>query len=112
MSKDVLGEFEHQVLLAVLRLGSETYSVPIVVELEERTGREVGHPAVYIALRRLEEKRFVVSELRRPEDDPGARSRRYFRVTPEGVSLLRESHRRFARLWEGLEPVLGGADEG
>ncbi len=105
MSKDHLGEFEHQVLLTVLRLNSDTYSVPIVLELEQRIGREVGHPAVYIALRRLEEKGFVTSELRRP-DDNGARSRRYFAVTKEGVGLLRESRRRFAALWEGLEPVL------
>ncbi len=107
MAKELLGEFEHQVLLAALRLGAESYSVPIVLELEERTGREVGHPAVYIALRRLEAKGFAVSELRKPEEDPGSRSRRYFKVTPDGVALLRESRKRFARLWEGLDPILG-----
>ena len=31
---DVLGGFEHKVLLAMMRLGAETYSVPIVRELE------------------------------------------------------------------------------
>ena len=42
MAKDLLGEFEHHVLLALLRRGEEGYSVPIVLELEERTGREVA----------------------------------------------------------------------
>ncbi len=107
MSKELLGEFEHQVLLAVLRLDGETYSVPIVLELGARIGREPAPAAVYIALRRLEEKGFVESEMRPAPDDSGGRSRRYFAVTEAGVTLLRESRKRFARLWEGLDPVLG-----
>ena len=104
--KETLGEFEHQVLLTALRIGPEAYSVPIVLELEERTGREVAPAAVYIALRRLEEKRLVVSEMRRDEEE-GGRSRRYFRVTDDGTRVLREAKRRFVNLWEGLDPQLG-----
>ena len=109
MSKEVLGELEHQVLLAVLRCGGDAYSVPIVLELERRTGREVAPAAVYIALRRLEEKALAASELRSPDDAEGGRSRRYFQVTEQGLAQLRESRRRFVSLWEGLDPVL---DEG
>jgi len=104
--RENLGEFEHQVLLAALRLGPETYSVPIVLELERRTGRAASPAAVYIALRRLEEKGLAVSEMRRDEDNR-ARSRRYFRVTDEGKRTLGEAKRRFASLWEGLDPLLG-----
>ena len=106
MAKAVLGEFEHQVLLTVLRCGGDAYSVPIVLEMEGRTGREVAPAAVYIALRRLEEKGLAESILRSPTDDQGGRSRRYFRVTEKGVSELIASKRRFVSLWEGLEPVL------
>ena len=42
MVKEALGEFEHHVLLAILRHGSRSYSVDIVRELEERTGKSVG----------------------------------------------------------------------
>lgn len=104
MSKEVLGELEHQVLLAVLRREEDAYSVPIVLELEERTGREVAPAAVYIALRRLEEKGMATSELRSPEE--GGRSRRYFTVTDVGIEQLRESRRRYVSLWEGLDPIL------
>ncbi len=104
MSKEVLGEFEHQVLLAVLRCGDGAYSVPLVLELEQRTGREVAPAAVYIALRRLEEKDLAFSDLRSPEE--GGRSRRYFTVSAAGLNQLRESKRRFVSLWEGLDPVL------
>ena len=36
---EVLGGFEHKVLLAMMRLDASAYSVPIVRELEEQTGR-------------------------------------------------------------------------
>ncbi len=106
MAKAVLGEFENQVLLNVLRSGGDAYSVPNVLELEGRTGRDIAPAAVYIALRRLEEKGLAESSLRSPTDDQGGRSRRYFQVTEDGVSELRASKRRFVSLWEGLEPVL------
>ncbi len=101
----VLGEFEHQVLLAVLRCQERgAYSVPIVLELESRTGREIAPAAVHIALRRLEEKHLAESELRPPKK--GGRQRRYFVLTPQGLHQLRESKRRFMGLWEGLDPLL------
>lgn len=106
MGKDLLGEFEHQVLLAVLRLEGSAYSASLVLELEERTGRDVAPAAVYIALRRLEEQGFADSDMRRASVDEGGRERRYFTVTPRGVALLRESRRRLFNLWEGLDAAL------
>ena len=106
MSKGLLGEFEHQVLLALLRQGQEGYSVPIVTELEERTGREIAPAAVYMSLRRLEEKGILVSELRTADPGEGGRQRRYYAVTPEGMARIREARRSYLRLWEGLEPIL------
>ena len=42
MTQNLLGQFEHQVLLAILRQGSESYSVDVVLELERCTDREVA----------------------------------------------------------------------
>jgi DNA-binding PadR family transcriptional regulator len=106
MSKATLGEFEHQVLIAILRLGSESYSVPIVLELEERTERQVAPAAVYIALRRLENKGLVSSRLDTATPDEGGRPRRYFKLEPEAVERLKASRRVLERLWEGVGPVL------
>lgn len=107
MGKDVLGELEHQVLLATLRLGDDAYSTTIVLELERVTGREVAPAAVYIALRRLEEGGFAASELRPPAGE-GGRERRYFRVTEAGLGLMRESRRRYVALWDGLDALEEG----
>ena len=108
MAKDLLGELEHHVLLALLRQGTEGYSVPIVLELEECTGREVAPAAVYIALRRLESKGFLSSDLRNAPPEEGGRERRYFTVSEKGIQRLREARGGFLKLWEGLEPVLEG----
>ena len=108
MAKDLLGELEHHVLLALLRQGSEGYSVPIVLELERCTGREVAPAAIYIALRRLESKGFLTSDLRTAPVEEGGRERRYFTVTKIGIARLKEARGGFLRLWDGLEPVLEG----
>src|SRR6266545_1747361 len=51
-----LGEFEHLLLLAVLRLGSEAYGADIARELDIRAGRSVSRGALYTSLDRLEDK--------------------------------------------------------
>ena len=107
--KDTLGEFEHHVLLVTLRLGDEAYTTSILTELEDRTGQEVAAAAVYIALRRLEAGGFIKSKLVHGEQLGERRQRRYVRVTPAGVRLVREARRRLVRLWDGLpDTVLEG----
>lgn len=103
MGKKALGEFEHHVLLALLHQGDEGYSVPVVTELEEKTGRTVSPAAVYIALRRLEEKGLLVSHLRFAHPREGGRERRYYSLTAEGMLRVAEARRSFLRLWDGLE---------
>jgi len=106
MTRRGLGEFEQQVMLTILRLGGEAYSVPMVLEMESLGGRSVSQAAVFIALRRLEEKGLVASRMEDPSDTESGRARRYFRVNDEGLALLRESRRTMARFWEGVGPGL------
>lgn len=106
MARSALGEFEHQILLVLLRLGREGYSVSIVAELEARTGREASTSAVYIALRRLEKKGLLESRLETPEASGEPYPRRYFALTEAALEPLKESRRAFLDLWDGLEPVL------
>lgn len=102
-----LGEFEQVVLLAALRLEGEVYGVPIVEEIERRTGRSVSPASVYVTLRRMEEKGLVTSWLSEPVAERGGKPRRCVEVTPEGVRLLRTSRRMMESLWSGLDGVLG-----
>jgi len=102
---DVLGGFEHQVLLAMMRLGSSAYTVPIVRELERLTGRAPAPAAVYVTLRRLEKRGLLTSEMVEPDDGEGGRARRVFSVTRDAVRLLRDARRDLDRLWDGIEAL-------
>ena len=106
MARTTLGEFEQQVLLVILRLGKEAYSVTIVAELEERTGREAATSAVYIALRRLEKKGYLTSRLESPEESGAPYPRRYFALTETALEPLKAARRSLLSLWDGLEPAL------
>jgi len=106
MARKALGEFEHQVLLTILRLDGESYSVPIVAEMETLTDRNVATSAVYIALRRLEARGLVTSKKVSPQDSGAPYPRRYFSLTDEAMEPLRKARRTFLGFWDGLEVVL------
>ena len=101
-----LGEFELVVLLATLRLGDEAYAIPIREEIDRRTGRHVARGALYTALERLEDKRYLRSRLSDPLPERGGRSRRYYTVTPAGLAAVRASRASLLNLWQGLEAHL------
>lgn len=109
MGKDRLGEFEHQVLLAMLRLGGEAYSVPLVLELEERTGREVSQSSVFIALQRLEKKGLLSSRMDDHAKKETGRVRRYFALTPQAIARMKESREALISLWDGFGAQLDEA---
>lgn len=106
MTREALGEFEQLVLLAILQLGEDVYGVPIVDEIERRTGRTVSQAAVYITLRRLEQKGLLESWMSAPTAERGGKARRCVKVTPAGVRLLRDSRQALDRMWQGLSPDL------
>lgn len=97
------GEFEQLVLLAVARLGDEGYGVTIRREIEERAEREVSVGAVYATLSRLEDKGMLSSWEGDPEPRRGGRSRRYYRLEPEGARALRAARGMMDRMWEGVD---------
>ena len=109
MGTNRLGHFEHRVLLAILRLGREAYSVGIVLELEERTGREVSQSSVFIALQRMEKKGLLASRIDDTTKPETGRVRRYFRLTPEAMEQLREYRSDLIALWDGVGATLDEA---
>ena len=102
MSHQGLGEFEQFVLLAIIHLGGESYGVPIVDEIERRTGRSVSRAAVYVTLRRLEEKGLLSSWLGESTPERGGKARRHVKIEAEGARALREARQMAERMWTGV----------
>ena len=100
--RDFLGEFEHLIVLALLRLGDRAYGVTVRQEIELRVDREVSIGAVYATLDRLERKGYVSSQRGDPTPERGGRSKRFFKVTADGVEAVSRSHRALQSMTEGL----------
>src|SRR5258708_21305429 len=100
---DCLGEFEHIIVLARLRLEDRGYGVTVRQEIELRTQREVSIGAVYATLDRLESKGYVKSHLGDPTPERGGRSKRFFRVTAKGVAAVNHTHRSLQSMMQGLD---------
>jgi DNA-binding PadR family transcriptional regulator len=102
-----LGEFEHMVLLAIMRLGDDAYAVPVREEIVRCTGRDVSRGSIYITLDRLETKGYLRSRLADPTPERGGRAKRYYVLRPRAIDALKESRRALVALWRGLETALG-----
>jgi DNA-binding PadR family transcriptional regulator len=101
-----LGELEQLILLAVLQLGNDAYTVPIRELLSDRAGRRLARGALHTALDRLEQKGLLTSTMGEPLAIRGGRARRYFAVTPAGLAALKSARAAVANLSKGLGGML------
>jgi|HubBroStandDraft_5_1064220.scaffolds.fasta_scaffold597730_1 PadR family transcriptional regulator PadR len=105
-----LGEFEHLILLALLRLRDDAYGMSVRREIADRTGRDVSIGAVYATLDRLAAKGLITSFLTDPTPERGGRAKRSFRLTGAGIEAVNRARQELANMLEGLEfPAPGAA---
>jgi DNA-binding PadR family transcriptional regulator len=97
-----LGDFEHLVLLAVLRCGDNAYGLPIRDEIVERTGRAASTGAVYATLERLERKGLLASRVTPGGVERDHRPRRIYDLTGAAFDALAETRAAIAAMSRGL----------
>ena len=102
----IVGEFEHFVLLALVRLGNGAYGAAIRREIRERTGRDASVGTVYMTLGRLEKKKMIASYVGIPSPHRGGRRRKHYLIDAEGQKALGRSWRAFTAMGEGIESAL------
>ena len=102
----VVGEFEHTVLMALMRLGNGAYGAAIQREIRERTGRDASAGTVHMTLGRLESKKMIVSYVGNPSPQRGGRRRRHYLIHTEGEKALGRAYRAFIAMAEGHETQL------
>jgi len=101
-SRDNLGDFEHLVMLALLRLGEQAYGVTVRQEIASRTSRDVSIGAVYATLDRLQFKGYVKSQMGEATPQRGGKRKRLFRVTAKGAEAVSRTHGAIRSMAEGL----------
>jgi len=99
---DFLGDFEHLILLAVLRCGSEGYGLAIRDEIVARTNRAISTGAVYTTLDRLERKGLLRSHLVLGGSWRDNRRRRLYDLTPYGREAVTETQQAIRTMSKGL----------
>jgi DNA-binding PadR family transcriptional regulator len=99
--RQLLGEVEQLVLLAILRVGEGAYAVPIRQELEQHGGVSLSRGTIYVTLDRLERKGLVSSAFDDPTPEPGGKARRMFRIERAGLAALKAAWRMHDRLRAG-----------
>lgn len=99
---EYLGEFEHIVLLTILRLGDGAYGAMIRAEIERVTDRSPAIGAVHATLERLERKGLVASWIGQPTAERGGKAKRHFKIEADGISALRSARSTLQKLHAGV----------
>jgi DNA-binding PadR family transcriptional regulator len=101
-----LGELEHLILLAILRLRDGAYGLSVARELQSQAQRPLSRGALYTSLERLELKGLLRWRLETGGPERQGLPKRVYSVTPRGLAAVRTSHRRLHRMWRGLDDLL------
>jgi len=106
MKKTKLGEFEELVLLTVAALQKDAYGVEIKRELEDRLKDKLSVGSIQSALKRMEEKGFLISEFGDATMKRGGKRKRIYTTTSYAHKVLSEMKEIRARLWKSIPIAL------
>lgn len=95
-----LGEFEELVLLSTAVLDGNAYTVTIVNEIKEKSGRQLTLSAIHTVLVRLEKKGYLQSYMGGATAERGGRRRRLYKITADGYKKLNEARELRSKMWE------------
>ncbi|MCP4726866.1 MAG: PadR family transcriptional regulator [bacterium] len=99
---EILSKPEELILLSIWRLKDDAYGVTVRKHIKEITGKDFSISGIYLPLERLVRKGFLEAYQGDPSPVRGGMSKRYYRLTEEGVEALKESRDVLANMWDGL----------
>ncbi|MGD8536418.1 MAG: PadR family transcriptional regulator [Candidatus Aminicenantes bacterium] len=105
MDRKFISRSEEFILLAVWRLKENAYGVTIRNQIKEATGKTWAYGALFVMLSRLEKKGFLTSHFADPSPQRGGKSKRIFRLTSQGVKVLKEVRKAHESVWSGIEEL-------
>lgn len=102
MSTKFISRSEEFLMLAVWRLKEKAYGVAIREQIKEATGKTWAYGALFVMLCRLEKKGYLKSHFTDPSPRRGGKSKRIFRLTPQGVNALKEVRKAQESVWSRI----------
>lgn len=95
-----LNQTEEMCLLAVWKLGDNAYGVTIRRHLSDLTKRLFPYGTLYGALDKLARRGYLRKTSSLPVPERGGRRKFFYRITPEGIVVLKQTLELKKRLWD------------
>ena len=105
MKKYSLGEFEEIVMLTIGLLYGNAYGVSIKNEIESRLPRRVSVGALQTALKRLEQKGYLVSKDGESNANRAGRPKKLYEITMLGRNALTYVRETRDELWRAIPDI-------
>ncbi len=99
---EIITRTEEILNLSVWKLQKEAYGLAIRRHASELLNREMSVGAVYIPLERLVKKGHLTTWESEPTDVRGGRRKRFYELTPAGLTALHAVRQIHQEAWSGL----------
>ena len=102
MKGTYLGEFQEIVLLSILVLDQNAYGITILEEISNKLNRNISRGALHAALKRLEQKAFVLSRVGGATTVRGGRRKKYYTLTNTGKQAVIDARDVRVIMWNAI----------
>lgn len=96
----LLSRTEEFILLAVIGLNNDAYTVKIRRKLKEVTEKSWSYGALFTSLEQMVRKGYLRSYLTEPLSERGGRSKRIYHSTPAGLKALQKIKEMEKMIWD------------
>ena len=100
--KKILSRADELALLTVWKLSNNAYGVTIRKKIIEATGQNWSVGAIYDSLEKLSKWEYLKTYQGDPTPERGGRSKRFYKITEEGIDALNELRKVQDSLWTSL----------
>jgi len=97
-----LTRFEEQILLSIWKLGDRAYGPAIYNHIRGITQKELAIGGVYFPLDRLVKQKMLEAYQGEPTAERGGQSKRYYRLTNQGLQKLLSALEIQQAFWKNL----------
>ncbi|MCP4725489.1 MAG: hypothetical protein GY863_10655 [bacterium] len=104
----IISKPEELLLLSICNLGDRAYGVEILNFLTRKTGNEWSIGSIYVPLDRLARMGLVETYQGEPTSKRGGRSKRFYRITKDGLEAIRQSRALNEDMWSGISEMAAG----